>query len=291
MKVFFLTIFALTAFAFNSVLCRLALGAKLIDATSFTSTRLLSGAVTLILITSIFSPKGEGKFKRGSWVSALCLFSYAICFSFAYIGLTTATGALILFGMVQATMIVYALIKGERPGILEWSGLILALGGLVYLVFPGLESPPITNSILMALAGISWGFYTLRGKKSEDPLADTTGNFIRTIPFVFLFSLPVFYRSSFSLEGILFAVLSGAIASGIGYSVWYAALKHHTATRAAILQLSVPLIAAAGGAVFLSEVISLRLILASFFILGGIGMVVMSKRTGRQPHAASAEIR
>lgn len=278
MKIFLLTTFALTAFAFNSILCRLALGTKLIDPSSFTAIRLLSGAITLLIIFSIFSKNKKENIKRGNWFSAFFLFAYAICFSFSYVGLTTATGALILFGMVQATMIISALISGERPKLLEWLGLILALGGLIYLVFPGLESPPLINSILMVCAGIAWGFYTLRGRGSEDPLADTTGNFVRTIPFIVLATLPFIYRLNISSKGILFAVLSGAIASGIGYSVWYAALKYHTATRAAILQLSVPIIAAIGGLIFLSEVISIRLIIASALILGGIGLVIFGRK-------------
>ena len=282
MKVFLLTTFALTAFAFNSILCRLALGNELIDASSFTSVRLLSGAITLLVILAVSSKNKNDDLKRGNWVSAFFLFGYAICFSFAYIGLTTATGALILFGIVQATMIISALVQGERPTLFEWIGLILALGGLVYLVFPGLESPPIISSILMAFAGIAWGFYTLRGKGSENPLADTTGNFIRTIPFVFVASLPFIYRINLSNKGILFAVLSGAIASGIGYAVWYAALEYNTATRAAILQLSVPVIAAIGGLVFLSEIISMRLIIASLLILGGIALVVLARNSGAQ---------
>ncbi len=280
MKIFLLTTFALVAFAFNSILCRLALGTNAIDASSFTAVRLVSGAITLLIIFSIFSKNKTENIKRGNWISAFFLFGYAICFSFAYIGLTTATGALILFGMVQATMIISALISGERPKILEWIGLIFALGGLVYLVFPGLESPPLINSILMAFAGIAWGFYTLRGKSSENPLADTTGNFVRTIPFVILASLPFIYQINLSLKGILFAILSGAIASGIGYSVWYAALKYHTATRAAILQLSVPVLAAIGGLIFLSEIVSIRLILASSLILGGISLVILAKKVG-----------
>jgi drug/metabolite transporter (DMT)-like permease len=279
LKVFLLTTFALVSFAFNSILCRLALGTKLIDASSFTAIRLFSGAATLLIIFSIFSKNKTDNLKRGNWLSAFFLFGYAICFSFAYIGLTTATGALILFGMVQATMIISAIIAGERPKVLEWLGLILALGGLVYLVFPGLESPPLIRSILMAFAGIAWGFYTLRGKSSENPLADTTGNFIRTIPFVILVSLPFIYQLKLSPKGVLFAVLSGAIASGIGYSVWYAALKCHTATRAAILQLSVPVLAAIGGLIFLSEIISLRLILASGLILGGIGLAILGRKS------------
>lgn len=215
--------------------------------------------------------------QRGDWVSGLFLFGYAICFSFAYTGLTTAVGALILFGFVQLTMIVFALSSGERPKILEWIGLVIALGGLVYLVFPGLESPPVLSSILMACAGIAWGFYTLRGKGSENPLADTAGNFLRTVPFIVMASLPFIYQMKASTNGLIFAVLSGAVASGIGYSVWYAALKYLTATRAAVLQLSVPIIAGIGGLIFLSEALSLRLIGASFLILGGIGLVVFNK--------------
>lgn len=280
LRIFLLTTFALTAFAFNSILCRLALGNELIDASSFTAIRLLSGVITLIVILSISSNDKKSDLKRGNWFSAFFLFGYAICFSFAYISLTTATGALILFGMVQMTMIISALVAGERPKLLEWLGLILALIGLVYLVFPGLESPPVIGSILMTVAGVAWGFYTLRGKSSENPLADTAGNFVRSIPFLLLASLPFIYQIKLSAGGILFAVLSGAIASGIGYSVWYAALKYHTATRAAILQLSVPVIAAIGGLIFLSEIISMRLIIASTLILGGIGLVALTKNTG-----------
>ena len=278
LKTFILTTFALVAFAFNSILCRKALGTNAVDASSFTSIRLISGAITLFIICSIAATREEGIKQRGNWVSAFFLFGYAICFSFAYTGLTTATGALILFGLVQTTMIISALASGERPTIVEWLGLILALGGLLYLVFPGLESPPIVSSGLMALAGIAWGFYTLRGRSSESPLADTTGNFIRTIPFVVFASLPFVYQLNLSTKGILYATLSGAVASGIGYSAWYAALKYHTATRAAILQLSVPVIAAAGGLIFLSEVVSVRLVLASGLIIGGIGFAILGRR-------------
>ncbi|MEP7038527.1 MAG: DMT family transporter, partial [Acidobacteriota bacterium] len=250
MKIILYTSFALVAFAFNSILCRLALGTQAIDAASFTTVRLLSGAIILVVISSF---SGKHKTKSGNWFSAFFLFAYAICFSFAYVSLTTATGALILFGCVQTTMILAALASGEKPKILEWLGLFFALGGLIYLVFPGLSAPPVFASLLMAIAGISWGFYTLRGKKSVNPLADTTGNFLRAAPLVILFSLPFLYQIHLSSKGILLAILSGAIASGLGYSVWYAALKYHTATRAAILQLSVPALAASGGVFFLSE--------------------------------------
>ena len=277
MKTFVYTVFALIAFAFNSILCRLALGTEAIDAASFTLIRLVSGATTLFLISSFFGGK-ESNEKSGNWISAFFLFAYAVCFSFAYVNLTTGTGALILFGCVQATMITLALRAGERPKILEWLGLIFAIGGLVYLVFPGLSSPPPVSSALMTIAGISWGFYTLRGKGSENPLADTTGNFVRAVPMIVLVWLFFIPQVHLSQKGILLAALSGAIASGIGYSIWYSALKFHTATRAAILQLCVPALAATGGIVFLAETVSLRLVLATVLILGGISLAIVGRK-------------
>jgi drug/metabolite transporter (DMT)-like permease len=277
MKAFLYTTFALVCFAFNSILCRLALKTDEIDAPSFTSVRLIAGAVTLFVIFSFFGKKNAEKGKA-NWLSAFFLFLYAICFSFAYLGLTTATGALILFGSVQLTMIVSALLKGDRPHRLEWLGLILAFGGLIYLVLPGLESPPLLSAVLMITAGAAWGFYTLRGRGSTNPLADTAGNFARSVPFVALAALPFLPKAHFSAKGVLLAILSGAVASGIGYSVWYAALKFHTATRAGVLQLSVPALAALGGVAFLAETVSLRLVLASALILGGIGLVIFGKK-------------
>ena len=277
-KIIFYTAFALVCFAFNSILCRLALKSEEIDAAGFTAARLISGAAALFIIFSIFGKKEAAAAKQGNWLSAFFLFAYAICFSFAYLGLTTATGALVLFGSVQATMIVAALVKGERPGFLEWLGLLVALGGLIYLVFPGLAAPPLLSSALMMAAGVAWGFYTLRGRASQNPLADTNGNFLRSVPMVALASLPFLYQIHLSAKGILLAVLSGAAASGVGYSVWYAALKYHTATRAAVLQLSVPALAAAGGVIFLSETITTRLLLASALILGGIALAIAGRR-------------
>jgi len=280
MKTILYTAFALVAFAFNSILCRLALQSGEIDAVGFTLIRLVSGAVTLVGIYLLLGEK-ETNTKRGSWLSAFFLFSYAVCFSFAYINLTTATGALVLFGAVQATMIFLALLKGERPKFIEWLGLILALGGLVYLVFPNLSAPPILSSALMAAAGISWGFYTLRGKESVNPLADTTGNFVRAVPMMILTALPLVSQIYASPKGIMFAVLSGAIASGIGYSIWYAALKFHTATRAAILQLSVPVLAGFGGVILLAEIVSARLITATVLIIGGIALAILARGYGK----------
>ncbi len=194
MKTIFYTSFALIAFALNSILCRLALGTEAIDAASFTTVRLLSDAITLILISSFFGKK-ESKIKGGNWLSAFFLFGYAIYFSFAYVNLTTGTGALILFGAVQATMIFLALWSGERPKILEWLGLVFAVGGLVYLVFPSLSSPPLSSSLFMFAAGVSWGFYTLRGKGGANPLKDTTGNFVRAVPMIILASLPFIFQT------------------------------------------------------------------------------------------------
>ncbi|HKP69632.1 MAG TPA: DMT family transporter [Pyrinomonadaceae bacterium] len=276
LKIVTYTTFALIAFAFNSILCRLALRTGEADAAGFTAVRLAAGAVALIVISYFFS---EAKsLKRGNWFSAFFLFAYAICFSFAYIGLTTATGALILFSSVQFTMIVVALIRGERPGGLEWLGLLIALGGLLYLVLPGLSSPPLFASLLMVGAGAAWGFYTLRGKGSSDPLGDTTGNFIRAVPMIVIAAIPFFSQIHLSTRGIVLAVLSGAIASGVGYTVWYSALKHLTATRAAVLQLSVPVIAAFGGVLLLAEEMTTRLLIAAATILGGVGLAIAGRR-------------
>jgi len=271
------TVFALIAFAFNSILCRLALRGEEADAAGFTAVRLASGAVALIVI-SYFVSKGKGSIKQGSWPSAFFLFAYAICFSFAYLGLTAGTGALILFGAVQMTMIAVAIIKGERPPALEWLGLAVAVGGLVYLVFPGLASPPLYSSLLMAAAGAAWGFYTLRGKGSGDPLANTTGNFIRSVPMIAIAAIPFLSKIHLSDRGILLAVLSGAVTSGIGYTVWYAALKFHTSTRAAVLQLAVPVIAAVAGVLLLDEAATVRLAIAAALILGGIALTIMGRR-------------
>ena len=206
------------------------------------------------------------------------LFIYAIAFSFAYLSLTAGTGALILFGTVQVTMIVVALRSGERPQLQEWLGVLLALGGLVYLVMPGLKAPSPLGSTLMVLAGIAWGVYSLRGRGTGSPLADTAGNFIRAVPLIIVVRLVTLNGVKLSQSGILLAILSGAVASGLGYVIWYAALRGLTSTRAAIVQLSVPILAAWGGVAFLAENISWRLILAGAFILGGIALAITRRR-------------
>lgn len=273
----FYTSLALVAFAANSVLCRLALGAQTIDAATFSTIRLASGALMLLFLTSI-PPKKIRTISlpsRNNFLSALLLFLYAITFSFAYISLSAGTGALILFGSVQATMIIAALVSGERPHLLEWTGLLLAIGGLVYLVFPGLSAPSPTRSALMCAAGISWGFYTLRGRGASNPLTNTANNFILALPLAVIVSLIMLNSIHVSAKGALLASLSGAFASGVGYVIWYAALKGLTATRAATVQLTVPIIAAIGGVIFLSENITMRLVIAAVLILGGIGLAVI----------------
>lgn len=278
-QVVLLTTLAMVAFASNSLLNRLALGQQAIDPTSYTTIRLTSGAVLLFLIASRPSrqKKNGNVTLGGSGISAAWLFLYAITFSFAYLSLSAGTGALILFGSVQVTMLLVALQRGERPHALEWMGLCLALGGLVYLVFPGLAAPSLLGSALMMIAGIAWGFYSLRGRGSQNPLADTAGNFVYAVPMVLVILLIAFRNVRISTNGILLATLSGALASGVGYVIWYAALRGLTTTRAAIVQLSVPVIAAWGGVVLLSETISTRLLLAGVLILGGIGLSVLSR--------------
>ncbi len=271
-----LTVFALIAFAANSVLTRMALGQPTIDAASFATIRVVSGAATLVLVSSL-SRQTEARQSRGSWASGSMLFLYAVPFSFAYLSLSTGTGALILFGMVQVTMILAALGSGERPHVWEWVGLVLAFAGLVYLVSPGLTAPSPIGSLLMAVAGISWGLYSLWGRGASNPLAATTGNFVRAVPMVLGVSLMALSQAHLSGTGVLLAVLSGALASGLGYVVWYAALRGLTRTRAATVQLSVPVLAAMGGVFFLSEAVSLRLVLSAMLILGGVGVAILSK--------------
>jgi drug/metabolite transporter (DMT)-like permease len=273
------TSIALVAFAGNSILCRLALGQNTVDAATFSTIRLLAGAVTLRLITGYTQPTTPIR-KSGTWLSATMLFLYAIPFSFAYISLTAGTGALILFGFVQITMIISALWSGERPHPLQWSGLAIALAGLVYLVLPGLAAPSPGGSALMALAGVSWGVYSLLGRGAPNALAQTTGNFLRSVPLALLVSLvalPIFHVES---KGFFLAIASGAIASGLGYVIWYAALKGLTATRSAVVQLAVPVLAAIGGVVFLAETVSVRLLLATVTVLGGVGLALI----GRERH-------
>lgn len=270
-----LTTLAMIAFAGNSLLCRVALKDTAIDPASFTTIRLISGALMLWLVVRFKNGAPPGK---GNWFSAFALFAYAAGFSFAYVSLSAATGALLLFGAVQATMVGYGLWSGERLRQLQWLGLIVAIGGLVGLLLPGLSAPPMVGSLLMLGAGIAWGIYSLRGKGMGDATRVTAGNFMRAVPITI--GLSLLMTGSISLDGLGFAyaIASGAIASGLGYAIWYTALPALKNTTAATVQLSVPVIAALGGIVFLGEAVSLRLVLASIAILGGIALVILQKR-------------
>jgi drug/metabolite transporter (DMT)-like permease len=271
-----LTFIAMLAFAANSLLCRLALGQALIDAASFATVRVISGAAALALI---MLPRWRAHGRApADWRAAAMLFTYMAFFSFAYLSLSAGTGALILFGAVQLTMFIAALRGGEHFAMLSWVGLTLAVLGLVYLVSPGLTAPDPMGACLMAIAGIAWGFYSLLGRNAADPLEATASNFIYSVPLVIIVSL--FFVSQFhsSPGGLALAVASGAIASGLGYVIWYAALRGLTATRAATVQLAVPVIAAFGGVVLLAEEITLRLLVASAATLGGV-WIVLAQRT------------
>ncbi|MDD1010789.1 DMT family transporter [Pseudomonas shahriarae] len=283
-RLILLTLFAMLAFAGNSVLCRLAFQQTSIDPASFTAIRLLSGALMLALLVQFRRGDATVSRKRGmsaiggNWPSACALFAYAGGFSFAYTSLTTGTGALLLFGAVQATMIMAGWWAGERLTVRQTGGLLLALAGLVAVMLPGLSAPPLGAALLMLSAGIAWGIYSLRGRGTADPVGATAGNFLRAAPLSVLLGGVLLAQQQLDGLGILYAVLSGAIASGLGYALWYAALRGLTATRAATVQLSVPVIAALAGLLFLREPITLLLMLASAAILGGIAMVVFDRR-------------
>jgi drug/metabolite transporter (DMT)-like permease len=262
------------AFAGNSLLCRAALSATGIDAASFTSIRLASGSIALYLLMLL---RQRALPTDGNWPSALALFAYAAGFSFAYISLPAATGALLLFGAVQATMIGYGFYKGERLNVRQGVGIVLALLGLTALLLPGAERPSLLGAIFMLGAGIAWGVYSLRGRGAGDPTRETAGNFLRSLPLTAAVSFAFVESATIDAAGVAYAVASGALASGMGYALWYAALPHLTATTAATVQLSAPALAAIGGVVLLSEPLTIRLGLATIAILGGIAIFILSK--------------
>jgi drug/metabolite transporter (DMT)-like permease len=277
-----LVFLAMLAFAGNSLLCRMALKHTSIDAASFTTMRMLSGACMLWLVVRLRSGTGSaaraGERGGGNWLSACALFVYATGFSFAYVSMPAATGALLLFGAVQATMIGYGVFKGERMRKLQLVGFALALAGLVALMLPGLAAPTLLSSLSMLSAGVAWGIYSLRGKGAGDPTQVTAGNFMRAVPMALGLSLLMFNRRSLDSAGLGLAVLSGALASGLGYAIWYRALPAIKATHAATVQLSVPVIAALGGVVFIGEAVTVPMLLASSAILGGIALVILQKK-------------
>jgi len=275
-----LTFLAMAAFAGNSLLCRAALGRTGIDPASFTAIRILSAALATWVLVRI--RRGPAR-RSGSWASALALFAYAAGFSFAYRTLPAGLGALLLFLAVQATMVLWGLRRGERLGRGQCAGLALALGGLALLLRPGLSAPPIAASLLMLGAGVAWGIYSLRGMGSADPGGATADNFLRAAPMALLLALAC--RGSLRLDaaGCGYAVLSGALASGLGYALWYWAMRGLRAATAASVQLSVPVLAALAGVVLLGEPLSLRMGLASATILGGISLVVLGRHGTGQP--------
>ena len=260
---------ALVGFAANSLLCRAAIGGGALDPQAFTLIRTVSGSLVLGLLA-------RGRKGRSDWKAAFALALYAVAFAFAYRGLPAGTGALLLFGSVQLTMIVVALARGERPGPLAWLGYALALAGLAWLVAPGVHAPPVGAAILMALAGAAWGVYTLKGRGATDPLADTSANFLRATPFA-LAAFAVPGPRHFSWPGVGLAVASGALASGVGYALWYRALPSLSRARAATLQLAAPALAAMLGVAVLGETATPRLLVAGTLVLGGIGLSVRQK--------------
>lgn len=278
-KTFVYTSLALIAFAANSVICRMALKNDAIDPGMFTSIRLGSGALVLIFLVLLSKDNKKNIKSKGSWKSAAMLFMYAAAFSYAYVSLDTGIGALIIFGVVQITMISASLLSGYQMNRLEWMGILMALAGFLYLLLPGATAPSLSGFLLMTLSGIGWGIYSLRGKKSQKPLVDTAYNFLRALPFLLLISVFLYQESNYSSKGVFLALLSGVVTSGLGYTIWYLALNGLNGIQASIVQLLVPVLAAIGGVVFIGEPISLRLILAATMILGGILLLIIRKNS------------
>lgn len=282
LKTFLFSVLALLAFAANSILARLALGTGDIDAAGFTIVRLLSAMVMLIILLSLrtksnATSKAPSAVKpKSSWFSALMLFIYACSFSFAYISLDTGTGALVLFAAVQITMVIKNHLQGNRLHFLELSGLIIAFSGFLYLILPNLSTPSLMGFVLMTISGIAWAFYTLKGQGSPDPLSATNTNFLRTLPFIFILFLFSYPSIIYTWQGTLLAIASGALGSALGYYCWYLALAGLSITVASVIQLSVPVIAALGGVIFISEPISLDFIISAALVSTGILLVVLA---------------
>ncbi len=291
-RVAVLTAVAMLAFAANSVLARLALATGEADAVGYTGIRLAAGAIVLFAIVHLRRPRDEtsGLSLHGSWSGAAALFGYAIAFSVAYLMLSAGTGALILFASVQAGMLGWAIVKGDRPGALEWLGLAIAFAALAYLVAPGIAAPDPLGTLLMIAAGLAWAAYSLLGRGSASPLRDTAGNFLRCLPVALVLAVTGVALHAPSAPGVAYALASGALASGLGYAIWYAALPSISRTGAAFVQLTVPAIAATGGVLFIGEAATARLVIASAGILGGVALALLAaeRRKARAGGAARA---
>jgi drug/metabolite transporter (DMT)-like permease len=301
MRIIALTVIAMIAFAANSVLARLAFATAGAEPLSYTGIRLAAGAATLAVLLAL---RRRNVRLGGSWSGVAALFGYAILFSIAYILLGAGTGALILFASVQIGMLGWAVYRGDRPGLIEWLGFVVAFGGLVYLLSPGVVAPnPLgallmlvaglcwaaytligrasTSPLLMLVAGLCWAAYTLIGRASTSPLDDTAGNFMRSSPLAVVMIVAGALTHGVSLAAVIYAIVSGALASGLGYAVWYTALPSLSRTRAAIVQLTVPAIAGAGGVLFIGEALSPRLVIATIAIIGGVALAVISSSRRR----------
>lgn len=265
----------MSAFAANSILCRLALKTTQLDPASFTLVRILSGALLLALLVSM---RGQPPTTHGSWRGALALFIYVAAFSFAYLTLSAGTGALLLFGAVQITMIFSGLIMGEHLAKMQGVGLIAALAGLVLLVSPNITTPALAGALLMTLSGIAWGVYSLIGRGATDPAATTASNFIRAVPLAGLLALGATPWLTLDMTGVFYAIISGALTSGLGYVLWYRVLQDMSAITASTIQLSVPVLAALGGVIWLDETLTLNMLIATALTLGGIGLVLRAGR-------------
>lgn len=277
MRIFLLTTITMIAFGANSIFGRVALEGDAIDPSSYSFIRLLSGAIMLAILVGVSSGVSKKSLNHGNLISALCLFAYAAAFSFSYVNIETGVGALILFACVQAVMVGWALFKGDRPSLFEWLGIAIAFGAFVWLVSPGLEAPDPLAAVLMAISGIAWGAYSLRGKSASDPLKATAGNFLLSVPMGLVLLFITISSSQITLYGVILAIASGAITSGMGYALWYKVLPQLTATRASIVQLTVPVVAGIGGLIFLSEPLTFRFVLASALILGGVAISIVLK--------------
>ena len=277
MRIFFLTTITMIAFGANSIFGRVALEGDAIDPSNYSFIRLLSGAIMLAILVGASSGVSKKSLSHGNLISAFCLFAYAAAFSFSYVNIETGVGALILFACVQAVIIGWALFKGDRPSLFEWLGIVIAFSAFIWLVSPGLEAPDPIAAALMAISGIAWGAYSLRGKSSSDPLKATAGNFLLSVPMGLVLLFITISSSQITLYGVILAIASGAITSGMGYALWYKVLPQLTATRASIVQLTVPVVAGIGGLIFLSEPLTFRFVLASALILGGVAISIVMK--------------